>query len=234
MLSKKTKYTIQVVVILAVFFFVLFNLVFKLIVDINSEAKMKKAQLLEKERIKSEFIAGIDEQYGKLLTSYNAEEYEKTIDIIKTFNKHGQSDYKDLPEIKKEIRLIFLRKKLESIPKIQLNDYVQLSEEIAIDVDESTEVFIRVPRYGQYFYVFDFPIILEGIALSIKGDFSDSITWNSNIDGELGKGKKLAVRLSYGEHQIIATGTNGITTGSMTTRIFVERDPDFLKYYFRE
>ena len=234
MLSKKTKYTIQIVVILTVFFFVLFNLVFKLIVDINSEAKMKKAQLLEKERIKSEFIVGIDEQYGKLLTLYDSKEYEKTLDLIKIFNKHGQSDYKELPEIKKEIRLIFLKKKLELIPKIQLQEYVKLSEEIDIEVDESTEVFIRVPRYGQYFYVSDFPIVLEGIALSIKGDFSNSITWVSNIDGELGKGKKLAVRLSYGEHQITATGTNGVTTGSMTTRIFVERDPDFLKYYFRE
>ncbi len=234
MLSKKTKYTIQIVVILAVFFFVLFNLIFKLIVDINSEAKMKKAQLLEKERIKSEFIAGIDEQYSKLLASYNAKEYEKTIDIIKTFNQHGQSGYKDLPDIKKEIRLTFLKKKLESIPKINLNEYVQLSEEIDIEVDESTEVFIRVPRYGQYFYVSDFPIVLEGIALSIKGDFSDSISWTSNLDGELGKGKRQAVRLSYGEHQITATGTNGVTTGSMTTRIFVERNPDFLKHYIRE
>lgn len=232
--SQKTSYTIQIVIMLAIFFFVLFNLVFKLIVDIKSESKIKIARQIENERIKSEFIAGIDDKYDQVLNLFNGKEYEKAIEIIKGFNKYGKSDYKELPEIKKEIRLFYLKKKLESIPKIHLNEYMQLSKEIDIQEDDSTEVFIRSPRYGQYFYPSDLPIRLEGVALSIKGDFSEDIVWVSNVDGELGKGKKLTVQLSFGEHQITATGTNGITTGSMITRVFIERNPEFLKHYSRE
>lgn len=232
--SKKTKYSIQIVVILAIFFFVLFNLIFKLIIDLRSESLREKAEQLEKERIKLEFIAHIDDQYNQLIKLYNAKEYEKTIEIIKVFNQYGKSDYKNLPEIKKEIRLFSLKKKLEFIPKIHLNDYMQLSKDINIEEDDSTEVFIRTPRYGQYFYTSDFPIILEGVALSVTGDFSGGIEWTSNIDGALGKGKRLAVRLTVGEHQITAVGTNGITTGRMTTRIYIEEDPDFLKKYIKK
>lgn len=229
--SKKTTYSIQVVVILAIFSFVLFNLVFKLIMDLRSESLRIKAEQIEKERIKHEFIVNIEDQYKQLLKLFNAKEYDKSIEIIKVFNKYEKSDYKDLPEIKKEIRLFYLKKKLDFIPKIHLNEYMKLSKDIDIQEDDSTEVFIRTPRYGQYFYTSDLPIQLEGVALSVSGDFSDEIIWTSNIEGELGKGKKLAVHLSIGNHQIIATGSNGITTGRMETRIYIEKDPDFLKKY---
>ncbi|MCD4721662.1 MAG: hypothetical protein K8S13_17635 [Desulfobacula sp.] len=232
--SKKITYSIQIVIILAIFFFVLFNLVFKLIIDLRSESIQRKAAQLEKERIKLEFIAKIDDRYNQLLKLYAAKEYEKVIEIIKVFNKYEKSDYKNLPKIKKEIRLFYLKKKLDFIPKIHLDDYMKLSKDIDIEEDDSTEIFIRTPRYGQYFYTSDFPILLEGVALSVAGDFSDGIVWTSNIDGELGRGKKIAVRLSIGDHQITATGTNGVTEGSMVTRIFIENEPDFLKKYIRE
>ena len=176
-----------------------------------------------------DFIAKIDDQYNRLLKLYQAKEYEKAIEIIKVFNKYGKSDYKNLPEIKKQIRLFSLKKKLDFIPKIHINEYIKLSKDIDIEEDDSTEVFIRTPRYGQYFYTSDLPIVLEGVALSVTGDFSSTIVWTSNIDGELGKGKKIDARLSVGEHQIKAVGTNGVTKGSMTIRIYIEKDPDFLK-----
>ena len=122
-----------------------------------------------------------------------------------------------------------LKKKLDFIPKIHLNEYIELSKEIEIEEDNSTQVFIRTPRYGQYFYPSDFPILLEGVALSVTGDFSEDIVWTSSIDGNLGKGKQLSVRLSIGEHQISATGTNGMTTGTMETRIHIEKNPVFIK-----
>ncbi|WP_300460437.1 hypothetical protein [Desulfobacula sp.] len=231
MLSQKTWYSIQVIVILTVFFLVLFSLVFKLIVEQRSVSLQKRAEQMETERIKKAFIDNIDDQYNQLLKLYAAKEYEKAIEIIKVFNKYEKSDYENLPEIKKTIRLFYLKKKLAFVPEIHLNDYIKVSKDIDIEEDESTEVFIRTPRYGQYFYISDFPIVLEGIALSVAGDFSDGIVWTSNRDGELGKGTKIRVRLSLGEHQITATGTNGIQTGSMTTQIFIEKDPDFLKAY---
>ena len=192
--SRKTTYSIQVVVILAIFFFVLFNLIFKLIIDLRSESIQKKAKQLEEERIKLEFIAKIDDQYNRLLKLYQAKEYEKAIEIIKVFNKYGKSDYKNLPEIKKQIRLFSLKKKLDFIPKIHINEYIKLSKDIDIEEDDSTEVFIRTPRYGQYFYTSDLPIVLEGVALSVTGDFSSTIVWTSNIAGALGKGKKIDAR----------------------------------------
>ncbi|MCP3875677.1 MAG: hypothetical protein GY699_21295 [Desulfobacteraceae bacterium] len=234
MASKKARYTIQVVIILAIFFFVLFNLVFKLIVDFRSDAIKKRSEVFEKQRIKHEFIAKIDDQYSQVQKLFQAEEYEKAIEIIKIFNKYGKSDYKDILEIKKEIRLLSLKKKLSFIPKIHLKEYMELSKDIDIEGDDSTEVFIRTPRYGQYFYTSDLPIQLEGVALSIKGDFSEEIIWTSSVDGELGKGKKIATRLSIGEHEITATGTNGITIGTMITRIFIEKEPDFLEKYNRK
>lgn len=234
MASQKTTYSIQIVIILAVFFFVLFNLVFKLIIDLRSESIKKRAEQIEMERVKQEFIAHIDDQYNKLLKLYQANEYDKAIEIIKVFNKYEKSDYKNLPEIKKEIRLFYLKEKLDFIPKIHLDEYVKLSKDIDIKEDDTTEVFIRTPRYGQYFYTSDLPIQLEGVALSVAGDFSDTIVWTSNIDGELGKGKKIAVRPSIGEHLITATGTNGKTTGTMQVRIYIEKDPDFLKKYIRK
>ncbi len=229
--EKKTSYSIQVVIILAIFFFVLFNLVFKLVVDLRSESSKRRAEQIEAQQIEQKFIANIDKEYSRLLKLYTAKEYEKAIEKIKAFNKYGKSDYKDLKGIKKEIRLYTLKKKLEFIPKIHLNEYMKLSKDIDIEEDDTTEVFIRTPRYGQYFYISDFPIICEGVALSLKGDFSENITWSSSLDGELGKGKQIRIRLSVGEHEITATGTNGITTGSMSTRIIIEKDPDFLKRY---
>ncbi|MFA5903535.1 MAG: hypothetical protein WC836_06330, partial [Desulfobacula sp.] len=145
-----------------------------------------------------------------------------------------KSDYKNLSEIKKEIRLFYLKEKLDFIPKIHLDEFMQLSKDIDIEKDDTTEVFIRTPRYGQYFYTSDFPIQLEGVALSVQGDFSNSIVWTSNIDGKLGTGKKIDVRPSIGEHEITATGTNGKTTGSMTTRIYIEKQPDFLQKHIKD
>jgi hypothetical protein len=228
---KKSSYSIQVVVILAVFCFVLFNLVFRLILDMRQEAEKKRLARIEAQRVKQEFVTGIETEYKRVLKFYHAGEYEKAIEIIKVFNKYGESEYKELPEIKKTIRMFYLKQKLEFIPKIQLDEYMQLSKDIDIDDDDSTEVFIRTPRYGQYFYTSDFPVELEGAALSIKGDFSGGIVWKSSIDGELGKGKKLFVSLSVGEHEITAVGSNGITEGSMTTKIYIENDPEFLKKY---
>jgi len=232
--KKKFTYSIQVVVILAVFCFVLFNLVFRLIIDVRNEAEKKRVQQIEKERVKQEFIASIDKEYDRVLKLYNAKEYEKAIEIIKLFNKYEKSDHKNLPEIKKGIRMYYLKKKLEFIPKIQLNEYMELSKDISIEDDDSTEVFIRTPRYGQYFYTSDFPLQLEASALSVTGDFSDGIIWKSSIDGELGRGKKIDVRLSIGEHKITATGTNGVTEGFMSTVIFIEKDPEFLKKYRKD
>ncbi|MCF6246953.1 MAG: hypothetical protein L3J69_06280 [Desulfobacula sp.] len=232
--KKKTTYSIQVVVIMAVFCFVLFNLVFRLILDMRLEEEKKRVDHIEKEKIKQEFVAGIDKKYDRILKLYNAKEYEKAIEIIKLFNKYDKSDHKDLPKIKKGIRMYYLKKKLEFIPKIQLNEYMALSKDIRIEDDNSTEVFIRTPRYGQYFYTSDFPLQLEASALSVTGDFSDGIVWKSSIDGELGRGKKINVSLSIGEHKITAMGTNGVTQGFMTTRVFIEKDPEFLKKYRKD
>lgn len=232
-ISDRTTYSIQVVIILAVFFFVLFNLVFKLVIDMRTQALEKKAQEAERERIKQEFIIKIDAQYNQLKKLYDAKEYDKAIEMIKIFNKFDKSDYKDLPEMKKAIRLFYLKKKMDFIPKIDLGEYMQLSKDIDIEEDDSTEVFIRTPRYGQYFYASDLPIVLEGVALSIVGDFSDQIIWTSSIDGELGKGKKIEANLSIGAHEIIAQSTNGVTTGTMSVRIYIEKNPDFLKEYNR-
>ncbi len=229
MLSTKTKYSIQIALMLAVFTLVLFSLVFKLIGEMKTESIQKEIEQVEKQRIKEEFISTIEAQYKEILKLYEAKEYKKAIEIIKVFNRHDKSDYKDLAKIKKEIRLFYLKKKLDFIPKIHLNEYMQLSKDIEIEEDLSTQVFIRIPRYDQYFYPSDFPILLEGVALSLTGDFSKDIVWTSSIDGILGKGKQLYVRLSIGEHKITATGTNGITTGSMETRIYIEKDPVFLK-----
>jgi len=232
--SRKTPYFIQVVVILSIFSFVLFNLIFKLIVDIKSDSMKKKAEEDQKEKARFEFIVNIEDRYEELQKLYKAHKYEKAIEIIKMFNAHEKSDYKNLPEIKKEIRLFYLKEKLDFIPKIHLDEYLQLSKDIDIAKDDSTEVFIRTPRYGQYFYTSDLPIPVEGVALSVQGDFSDTIVWTSNIDGKLGIGKKINVRPSIGAHEITATGTNGKTTGSMTTRIYIEKEPGFLKEYIKK
>lgn len=229
MISKKTKYSLQVVAIATVFSFVLFNLVFRLIMEQRTESLKKQAEEVRSEKAKQEFIARIDENYQKLQTIYKANDYANAIELIKQFNTFGKADYKNLPEMKKEIRLYYLKNKLDFIPKIQLDEYLQLSKDISIAEDTTTEVFIRTPRYGQYFYPSEFPVTLEGTALSIKGDFSDTIVWTSSIDGKLGTGKKIQVRLSFGEHEINATGTNGITSGSMTTRINIEKNPESFK-----
>lgn len=233
MKPQTTTYPIQIVLILTVFSFVLFNLVFKLIIDLRSEALKEKAEKAERDRIKKEFVMNIDERYDKLIKLYQANEYDKTIEMIKVFNKYDKADYKSLPKIKKEIRLFYLKKKLDFIPKIHLDEYMKLSKDIDIQEDDSTEVFIRTPRYGQYFYTSDLPISLEGVALSVKGDFSENIVWTSNLDGQLGTGKKIKARLSIGEHEIKAVSSNGVTTGTMITRIIIEKDPEFLKDYKR-
>ena len=232
--TRKTVYSLKFIVILAVFFFVFFNLIFRLILDMRLEAERKEAQRLEAERIKQHFIASIDKHYEKFQKLYQAREYEKAIDIIKLFNKYEKSDYKDLAKIKKEIRMVYLKKKLDFLPKVNLDEYMRLSKDIDIEDDRATEVFIRKPRLGQYFYSSDFPIVFEGVALSISGDFSDRMVWTSSIDGDIGTGRRLLVaNLSIGEHEITATGSNGTTKGSMSTRIIVENDPDFLKKYRR-
>jgi hypothetical protein len=233
MLSSKKKYFVQVALMLAVFFLVLFSLIFKLVGEMRSESIRKEAEQIEKERIKTQFLSNIEDEYQQMQKLYQAKEYEKVIDMIKVFNQYDRSDYRELPAIKKEIRLFYLKKKLDFIPKIHLNEYIQLSKEIEIEEDNSTQVFIRTPRYGQYFYPSDFPILLEGVALSVTGDFSEYIVWTSSIDGDLGKGKLLSVRLSIGEHKITATGTNGMTTGTMETRIHIERNPVFIKQHTR-
>ncbi len=233
MLSSKKKYFIQVALMLAVFFLVLYSLVFKLIGEIRSESIRKEAEQIETQRIKTQFLSNIEDQYQQMQKLYQAKEYEKVINMIKVFNQYERSDYKNLANIKKEIRLFYLKKKLDFIPKIHLNEYIQLSKDIEIEEDNSTQVFIRTPRYGQYFYPSDFPILLEGIALSVTGDFSEDIVWVSSIDGDLGRGKKLPVRLSIGEHKITALGTNGMTTGTMETRIYIERDPVFIKQHIK-
>lgn len=173
--SRKTTYSIQLVVILAVFFFVFFNLVFKLIVDLRSDPIKKRADQVETNM-----------------------------------------------------------KKQDIVPKLHLDESLKSSGDLDAEEHDSTEVFIRTPRYGRSFYPSDFPILFEGTALSVTGDFSDTIVWTSNLDGELGKGKKIAVRLSIGDHQITAAGTNKFTTGTMTTRIHVEKEPDFLKEYIKK
>lgn len=229
--KKKSTYAYQVVIILAVFCFVMFNLVFRLMMDMKKQAQEKRSAQVIEEQHKKEFLAKIDSEYQRVLKLYEANEYDKAIEIIRVFNKYDKADYKDLPEIKKDIRISSLKKKLEVIPKIQLDEYMQLSKEIDIEDDESTEVFIRTPRYGQYFYTSDFPIRFEAVALSVKGDFSDTIIWESSIDGEIGRGKIIERGLSKGEHTITATGTNGVTEGQMSTRVFIEDDPEFLKKY---
>lgn len=229
--SDKTNYTIQVVVILSIFFFVLFNLIFKLVIDYRTDSIKKKAEVVAAEKAEKTFLASMESQYSELIKLYQAREYEKVIEIIKVFNQYDKADYKKLPQIKKEIRLFYLKKKLEFIPKIQLTDYIQLTEDIDIQEDDSTEVFIRRPRYGQFFYTSDLPITLEGIALSIKGDFSDTIVWESSVDGAIGQGKIIQAHLTIGTHLITATGTNGETVGKMFTQIRIENKPDFLQQY---
>ena len=66
--TSKTSYLLQVVVILSVFFFVLFNLVFRLIVDMRSESEKKRVVLEEKEKVRQSFIVNIDEKYNHLMT----------------------------------------------------------------------------------------------------------------------------------------------------------------------
>lgn len=223
--SNKIKYSIQVALMLIVFFLVLFTLIFRIVGEMRSESIRKKALQLEKEKLKIEFIATIEDQYQQIENLFKANEYDKAMAIVKEFKAHGKSDYKDLPKIEKEIRIFKLKQKLDFIPKIHLDEYIQLSKEEKKEKDTSTQVFIRRPRYGQYFFSpSELPILLEGIALSLSGDFSDDIIWKSSIDGELGKGKQLSVRLTIGEHQISATGTNGVTTGTMETLIYIRKD----------
>ncbi len=234
MLFKKISYVIQVVVILSIFFLVLFTLVNRLTVDLKSESIKKRAVQVEKERIKAEFIANINEQYDRLLKLFNAKEYDKATEIIKKFNKYEKSEYKNITEIKKKIRSFKLKKKMDLIPKIKLNEFMKKSRDTDIDKDDSVEVYIRAPRYGQNFYISDLPVLFEGVASSVRGDRSEEIVWSSNLDGELGKGKKISVRLSIGEHQIAAAGKNGTAKGSMSINIIIAKEPDFLKKYIQK
>ncbi len=230
MLSNKIKYSVQVCLMLIVFFIVLSGLIYKFVGEMQSETMRKRAEQLEKERAKTEFITNIETHYEQIKTLYQAGEYDKAIKAIKVFEKYGKSDYKEVSKIEEEIQTAKLRKKLDFLPKIDLDRYIDSSKNKKTEQDTSTQVFIRTPRYGQYFFnPSDFPILLEGIALSLKGDFSDDIIWTSSIDGELGKGQQLYVRLSNGEHQITATGTNGITTGTMETLIYIWPDDEFIK-----
>lgn len=229
MISGKVKYFIQIALMLVVFFMVLAGLIFKFVGDLQSESIKKHAEQIEREKRKAEFEATIEDQYKQMKKLYQDREYDRVIEVIKVFGDHGKSDYKDLPEIKREIRRLHLEEKLDFIPKINLEAYMDFLKQEGIEKDTSTQVFIRIPRYGQYFYPSDFPIRLEGSALSLNGDFSDGIVWTSSIDGKLGTGKSLSVRLSIGDHKIIATGTNAITTGTMGTLIHVRAEPEFMK-----
>jgi len=231
MLSNKIKYAAQVALMLIVFFIVLSGLIYKFVGEIQTETMRKRAEQIEKERAKTQFITNIDTHYNQIQNRYQAEEYDKALEEIKAFEKYGKSDYKELSKIQEDIRLAKLRKKLDFIPKIDLEKYINSSKTENPEENTSTQVFIRTPRYGQYFFSpSDFPVRFEGISLSLKGDFSDDIIWTSSIDGELGKGQQLSVRLSIGEHQITATGTNGITSGSMETLIYVWADDAFIKW----
>jgi len=230
MLSNKIKYSVQVTLMLIVFFIVLSGLIYKFVGEMQSETMRKRAEQIEKERAKTEFITNIEDRFNQIKKLYQDEEYDKAIDAIKVFEKHGKSDYKNLSKIEEDIRVAKLRKKLDFLPKIDLDKYINSSKNENPEQDTSTQVFIRTPRYGQYFFnPSDFPIRLEGIALSLKGDFSDDIIWTSSIDGDLGKGQKISARLSIGEHKITATGTNGITTGNMETLIYVWADDEFIR-----
>jgi len=221
MVSKKIKYYAQVALMLIVFFIVLSGLIYKFTNEMQSGSRKQTAVEIEKR--KTEFIATIENRYQEIKRQYQAEEYAKTIAAIEVFESHGKSDYKDLQEIKKEIWIRYLKKKLDFIPKIQLDQYIQKLKKEKRQKDTSTQVFIRQPIYGQYFFSpSDLPIVLEGIALSLIGDFSDDIIWTSSIDGNLGKGKQLTVRLSIGDHHISATATNGVTTGTMETLIYIK------------
>lgn len=226
MSSKNIKYSVQVALMLIVFFLVLSTLIFRIVGEMRSESIKKEAAQLEKEKLTIEFLATIEAQYQQMKNLFNSNEYDRAMAVIEEFKAHGKSDYKELPKIEKEIRIYKLKQKLDFIPKIHLDEYIQLSKEEKKEKDTSTQVFIRRPRYGQYFFSpSDLPLLLEGIALSLSGDFSDDIIWKSSIDGELGKGKQLSVSLSIGEHQISATGTNGVTTGTMETLIYIRKDP---------
>ena len=233
MISQKVRYSIQVALMAIVFLVVLLGVIYKFVGDIQTESMKKQAEQIEREKRKTEFVATIEDQYKLIKKLYQDREYDKATEAIKVFGEFGKSDYKDLSEIKKEIWRLRLKETLDFIPKINLEEYLGFLKEEGMEKDTSTQVFIRTPRYGQYFYPSGFPIILEGSALSLNGDFSDYIIWTSSIDGELGTGKSLPVRLSIGDHKIIATGTNGITTGTMGTLIHVKAKPDFMKKYRR-
>lgn len=224
MTPKKLKSFIPIFLVLIVFSFVLFSLIFKFMGDMESESTREKVAQAEKQRSKAQFMKNLDEQYERMQKLYQKKEYEKAIRIIKLFNRYGKSNYKDMEKIKKDIRFLYLKEKLDFIPDILFEYYVNFSKDIEIEEDNSTQVFIRTPLTGHYFYPSDFPILLEGAALAVAGDFSDDIIWTSSIDGALGKGKKLSVRLSFGEHQITATSTNGRTTGTMDILIHVNRE----------
>ncbi len=229
MISDKVKYAIQVALMLIVFFIVLSGLIFKFVGDLETEAQKKQAAQIEQETRRAAFVATMDDQYRQLKKLYQDQEYDRVLDAIEVFDTFGKSDYRDLPDIKVEIRRLHLKEKFDFIPKVNVQAYLNFLKEEGIEKDTSTQVFIRTPRYGQYFYPSDFPIRLEGSALSLNGDFSDDIIWKSSIDGELGTGKSLSVHLSIGDHKIIATGTNGMTTGTMGTLIHVLATPEFMK-----
>ncbi|MCG8686263.1 MAG: hypothetical protein MI892_15400 [Desulfobacterales bacterium] len=227
MLSKKAKYAVQVTLMIFVFGVVLGALIYNYIGDRKVEVRKEQAEQVEKEKKRVEFVVKIEDHYIQLKEYYKAKDYDKAVEVIMLFVEYGEADYKDLTEMKEEIRKYYLKKKFDFIPKIDLNAYLpqQKEKEEKIEQDDSLEVFIQSPRYDQYFYPFDFPLRFEAIALSSEGDYSDDIVWTSSIDGVIGKGKLLFVRLSIGDHTITATSTDGVRTGKMETLIHMLEDP---------
>ena len=67
---KKIKYSTQVTLMLIVFFLVLSGLVFKFVGEIQSESLRKKTEKIEREKIKTEFIASIEDQYKQMKKLY--------------------------------------------------------------------------------------------------------------------------------------------------------------------
>lgn len=65
-------------------------------------------------------------------------------------------------------------------------------------------------------------LILTAEALDVEdGDISSNVTWHSNIDGNIGTGKRIAPSLTGGWHQITASVTDSVGKNkTVTTRVY--------------
>lgn len=96
----------------------------------------------------------------------------------------------------------------------------------ANDVPEETKdtvVSITNVNYGQHYQQSEIKF-LKGTALAFNGDFSDQIIWESNIDGQLGTGRTIKVKLSRGTHYITAKADNGYEKGTDSTSITIYKN----------